>query len=47
MHLRNVLLDDYETRLKKFVYRKPVVKLRQLIEAFKGNEHLEKILERD
>ena len=42
--MRNVLLDDYETRIKKFVYGKPIVKLKQLEEAFKGNPHLEAIL---
>ena len=41
------MLDEYETRLKKFVYGKPFLKLKQLEEAFKGNEHLEKILQRD
>lgn len=28
LNLRHVLLDEYETRLKKFVYLKPLVKLK-------------------
>ena len=45
--LRNVQLEDYEERVKRFVYGKPFVKLKQLEEAFKGNEYLEKILQKD
>ena len=44
LHLRHVILDDFEERLKKFVYNKPTIMLKQLQEAFKGNSHLEKIL---
>ena len=47
MLLRNVYLDDYEERIKRFVYGKPLVKLKQLEEAFKGNKYLEKIVEKD
>ena len=54
--LRNVHLDEYESRLKQFVYkvaqdqRKSLpqevctIKLKQLQIAFAGNEYLEKIL---
>ena len=30
LHLRHVVLDDYEERVKKFVYNKPTIMLKQL-----------------
>ena len=33
--------------MKKFVYNKPTIMLKQLEEAFNGNPHLEKILQPD
>ena len=41
MELRHVHLDEFEMRVKKFVYDKPLIKLKQMEEAFKGNKHLE------
>ena len=53
MNLRHVHLADFENRLKRFVFLKGgnqaepniTITLRQLQESFKGNKHLEAILE--
>ena len=44
MILRHVHLDEFEMRIKKFVYDKPLIKLKQMEEAFKGNTNLETII---
>ena len=50
MLLRNVHLEDFESRLKRFVFKSKdpnedvTVKLKHLQMAFKGNEYLEDIL---
>lgn len=38
------MLHDYENRIKKFVFKSEVIKLKQLKEAFMGENNLETIM---
>jgi hypothetical protein len=45
MLIRQVTLNEFETRVKKFVYDSSTVTLKQLKAAFSGHSFLERILE--